>query len=163
MFAILQNAIQHSLPLSLNFLDMKNATFGLVSHDLNIGYVCTRQTPSRNPCLHLKFFSAYMPLKTAWSTPKVSDLQGGVPRSYSLHTHLFGYIQSYDRSCPVIVNLWPPIQDPLSNNFPKANPYQYTLWDKENSDELKGWHPTRVTSFYHGSVTLLCLIIEWLN
>ena len=75
--AIVQNAIQHGLPLSLTFLDLKNA-FGSVSHNLIYDMLSHIKLPSEI-CAYISSsysnLSAYVSTKN-WSSPSFPILKG---------------------------------------------------------------------------------------
>ena len=99
--AIIQNAIQHGLPLSLTFLDLENA-FGSVSHDLINDILAHIKLPAEIRAYVSDSYSklcAYVATKN-WSASKFQICKGvfqgdTLHSSSSLHTPIWMNISDF--------------------------------------------------------------------
>ena len=139
--AMVQNAMEHSLPLALSFIDLKNA-FGSISQLKLIKL--PREFTDYISTLYSSI-SAHVFTKH-WKTQHFS-ITKGVFQEDTLPPLLFfiainPIIQSvalYPASRGFALKL--PIQSELKEQpLPKPNSYVYALWDEKNSDEVTGWY-----------------------
>ena len=157
--AIIQNAVQNGLPLSVTFLDLKNA-FVSVPHQLIYDMLSHIQLP-----LEVRSYisSVYSQL-----TARIVTKNGSTP-SFPISRGVF----QGDTMSPLIflITFNPIIQlaqslstcgfrlkrsDPTSRELPKVNSHLYVQWDEEDSDEPQGWYLAKVTSVSaDGTATVL--------
>ena len=160
--AMVQNAMEHSLPLALSFIDLKNA-FGSILHaylkDMLKLIKLPREFTDYVSSLYSSI-SAHVFTKH-WKTKHFS-ITKGVFQGDTLSPLLFliainPIIQSvalYPASRGFALK--PPIQSELEEQpLPQLNSYVYVLWDEKNSDEATGWYLAKVQSVDdHGECTL---------
>ena len=151
--AMVQNAMEHSLPLALSFIDLKNE-FGSILHaylkDMLKLIKLPREFTDYVSSLYSSI-SAHVFTKH-WKTQHFS-ITKGVFQGDTLSPLLFliainPLIQSvalYPASRGFALKL--PIQSELQEQpLPKPNRYAYALWDEKNSDEVTGWYLAKVQS-----------------
>ena len=150
--------MHHGLPLSVTFLDLKNA-FGSVSHQLIVDMLdhvgVPRQLRSYITSAYLQL-SAYVVSKK-WSTP-IFSIHKGVFQGDTLSPLIFLIaFNPIIQLAQSLSTLGFHLRLPDSNQceLPKENSYLYMLWDEESSEEPSGWYLSKVTSISpDGSATL---------
>ena len=156
--SIVQNALHHGLPLSVTFLDLKNA-FGSVSHQLIADMLDHVGVPMQ---LGSYISSAYSQLSAyvvskKWSTPTFSIHRGvfqGDTLSPLIFLIAFNPIIQLAQSLSTL-GFRLRLPDANQCELPKENSYLYVLWDEESSEEPNGWYLSKVTSISpDGSATL---------
>lgn len=148
---ILSNAKDHHQPLSLSFIDLKNA-FGSISHCYLFDMLKHINIPSEVLAYLESLYSsisAFVSTKQ-WKSPSFS-IKRGVFQGDTLSPMLFliafnPIVQSIvthpARGFSLVLN-------DASNNptaLPKVGSYIYALWDEDSSDEKQGWYLAKVLS-----------------
>ena len=141
--SIVQNALHHGLPLSVTFLDLKNA-FGSVSHQLIADMLDHVGVPIQ---LGSYISSAYSQLSAyvvskKWSTPTFSIHRGvfqGDTLSLLIFLIAFNPIIQLAQSLSTL-GFRLRLPDANQCELPKENSY---LWNEESSEEPNGWYPVK--------------------
>ena len=157
--AILDQARERRLPLSITFLDLKNA-FGSIPHDLITDMLQLVRIPEKisNYIRHCyRNMTAYIH-NEEWTTSSFSITQG-VFQGDTLSPVIFLLAFS-----PLIhlaetweyAGFFTQILIPNSENLPPIGQPIYVLWEEEDSEEPTGWYKA-TTEKYHtdGKLTLL--------
>ena len=155
--AIIQNAIEHGLPLAMTFLDLENA-FGSVSHELILDMLVHCNLPQEVISYIASLYSkltAYVKTRK-WSTDKFKIGRGvfqGDTLSPLIFLIAFNPIIQLAESlntcgyCLRIPSTLPEV--------PKTHSYIYALWEEPNSNEPMGWYLAKVNSIESdGSISL---------
>jgi len=141
--SILDNAIQHGLPLAMSFLDLSNA-FGSVSHLLIRDILHHIQLPTEFTTYVINSYAQLAGcVKTKrWSTPNFK-IQRGVFQGDTLSPLIF--LLAFNplielcntlSSCGFSLKL--PVPD--SSGLPPVNTAIYVEWNEASSDEPAGWY-----------------------
>ena len=157
--AIIQNAVQNGLPLSVTFLNLKNA-FGSVPHQLIYNMLAYIQLPLE---VGSYISSAYSQLTARvvtknWSTPSFPISKGvfqGDTLSPLIFLITFNPIIQLAQSlstCGFQLKL----SDSTTQELRKVNSNLYVQWDEVDSDEPQGWYLAKVISVSSdGTATVL--------
>ena len=173
--SILDNAIQHGLPLAMSFLDLRNA-FGSVSHLLIRDIFHYVQLPSEFTTYVTNSYSQLVgSVKTKkWRTPNF-EIQRGVLQGDTLSPLIFllafnPLIELCNRLPSCGFNLRLPV--PNSSGLPPTNTAIYVEWNEDPSDEPSGWYYAVVKEYLpngqarieytdHASETLDLHSVRW--
>ena len=175
--SILDNAIQHGLPLAMSFLDLSNA-FGSVSHLLIRDILHHIQLPTEFTTYVINSYAQLAGcVKTKrWSTPNFK-IQRGVFQGDTLSPLIF--LLAFNplielcntlSSCGFSLKL--PVPD--SSGLPPVNTAIYVEWNEASSDEPAGWYYAVVKGYLpdgqakieyadHASETLDLKAIRWVH
>ena len=147
---MIDNARVNSLPLSLTFIDLRNA-FGSVSHDYIQDILEYVQLPKEVQEYISAFYgklSAYIATKD-WKTPRFS-IERGVFQGDTLSPLIF--LLAFNPIIEAINSVEPgfqlmlPSQSCNEASLPGINTYIYARWDEEGSDEPPGWYLAKILS-----------------
>ena len=146
--AMVQNAIQHGLPLAITFLDLENA-FGSVSHKLIANMMTHCRVPEEVTNYIASLYSklsAYVKTKK-WSTETFRISRGvfqGDTLSPLIFLVAFNPIIQLAYSLPTCgFHMRIPTGAPKP---PDVNSYVYAQWDEPDSEEPQGWYLAKVMS-----------------
>ncbi len=156
--SLLENAFKHGLPLTVTFLDLKNA-FGSVSHRMIYDMLAQINLPIE---VINYIRSSYSKLKGTiltkeWSTTTF-PIQRGVFQGDTLSPLIF--LIAFN---PIIeladslhtLGFCASLQNNVSLSLPNINKYVYVLWNEEVSEEPKGWYLAKIMTICpDGSATL---------
>ena len=142
--------MEHSLPLSLSFIDLRNA-FGSILHvyisDILLSlwnFPLSSQT-TRTICIHCSLLTSL--LKTGKCKPWLSlkEFFKGIHYPPSVFDCLQSYIPSVTvhPSKGFVFRLLTKDNQPA---FPCPNSYVYMLWEEKGSMEVPGWYLAKVQS-----------------
>ena len=157
--AIIQNAVHNGLPLSVTFLDLKNA-FGSVPHQLIKGMLTHIKVPME---VRSYVSSAYSQLTARvvtknWTTPSFA-IERGVFQGDTLSPLIF--LIAFNPIIQLAQSLSTcgfrlKVSDPTSHKLPEVNSHLYVQWDEKDSDEPQGWYLAKITSVESdGTATVL--------
>ena len=149
--SILDNAVQHNLPLAMSFLDLQNA-FGLVAHGLIHDILHHVQLPHK--------FISYITFGYTHLSGKVKTKSLCTP-SFKIERGVF----QGDTLSPLIFLLaFNPLIElckslsscgfqlllpvPNSNGLPPINSAIYIQWDEASSNEAPGWYYAVVKEYF---------------
>ena len=158
---ILCNAKQHSRPLSLTFIDLKNA-FGSVSHKYILDILSHIKVPLQLQQYIKNLYSslsAYIHTKE-WSTPTF-PIKRGVFQGDTLSPLLFliafnPILQALcihpSKGFSLLIEKETQVSPSV---IPKIGSYVYALWNEYRSDEKPGWYLAKVCSVSDEGETIL--------
>ena len=149
--AILENAKQHGLPLSVSFLDLRNA-FGSVSHRLIIEMMNYIGLP---PNLTAYVTDTYSKLRAyvktrSWSTASF-PIKKGIFQGDTLSPLLFLLVfNPVIKLCDKLQTTGFRLKLPILNSegIPPVNAPIYLEWDVEGHDDPQGWYYAIVTQHF---------------
>ena len=156
--SILDNAIQHELPLAMSFLDLKNA-FGSISHSLMHDILDYIKLPTDFVSYITKSYSQLSAtIKTKnWCTP-IFKIERGVFQGDTLSPLIFlaafnPLIETCNKlpTCGFNMKLYVP----NSTGLPPQNSAIYIERNEETSDEPPGWYYATVKEYFANGQALV--------
>ena len=158
LMALIDHARSNGLPLTITFVDLKNA-FGLISHNLINDIMFHLKLPPQITYYTMDLYSKLEAsiLTKNWSTSAFSISRGvfqGDTKSPIIFLMAFNPVLKLAQSldCPGFAFRIP---IPDSEDFPDCDSNILVLWDEPESDEPSGWYRCNVLQYLpSGSVQL---------